>query len=1110
VAPAPTIRRPILRTPWVCAAPCALARRGSADRRCARKFIIDRFINSCWSLFKRGLIVALLGATAAGAWFYARMDDEICDQCSRTLAKQFPELEVRVGGARRVPGKGIIIYDLELAERGGKPGEDPLVAIDEITLTCDVEIAALIHGVPEIRRVELRRPKLSLRRRTSGSWNVAALLPKTPRGAVIPEIIVRDGSVRIADDAASKDPPLVLGDVELTLKPTGPPAPEAPWPTVAIDATIGGPQLKRAELHLEADGERRLATAKLSLAEVQLKPALMAWVYRHLPPATASPRLTGTLDGTAEFTWQLGAAPTGSATLTLNGGRLEDPRLPRPVTELTGRVIVAPDRLRIEEMTGKCGVAAVALSLNRLGWTAGAPAALSARVVGAPLDAELYAVLPQMLRTEWDKFSPTGVVDATLQAAFDGQTWQPVAANPGEPAARLVGRDLSFASDKYAYRLHGGSGTINFVPAQGDQPPRLDADMTANGGGQPLHIVAQVFDPRPDAAGWAEITGQNLQIEQAMIDAMPEKARDVVTQLHPAGRMNVRWRIERPQLGAVPRKTLKLDLTDVRIKYEGFPYRLEGIRGQIAAVDDRWTFTDLVSSGQRTIRGDGHLQPCEQGTEFFVRLTGERVPLDRTLFDAFREPVQQAWQQLRPNGEVDLAVEVLHRTGQGLPNIGVKIQPRPESAHLRPVFFDYRLEQIAGVIQYRDGHVSLQGMTAQHDGTIVGGNGAGYFGSDGGWEFRLAGLRADNVTPSADLIAALPPQLGNVIQQIEPTGVFTLHNSELIFRKPASSITAVQCLWDVNIDCHRADLHCGLDLQNIHGSVRLTGQSDGQQAHSAGELNLESVSIQDVQFTDVHGPLWIDQGACRLGKWASERQPNQPARRLAAKVYGGTLAADAWIKFDARPQYGVAANLSGADLHRLLVERFGSQQAYQGKVDANVMIGGEGPSIARLRGEGDVHIRDANIYETTLLVGLLKFLRTGENDRTAFNQSNVKFRIQGPHITLDQLDFLGDGVNLYGQGVADFDQRLNLVFSPSIIRQDSPFPLVGSLMRQAGSQSMRIYVDGTLSNPHPTSEPLPGIKQMVEQIRADLEDPISVTTGRQAQVPAGPFQPTPR
>lgn len=1074
--------------------------------------VIERFINSCWYFFKRGLVVALLGATATGAVMYARMDDEICDHCSFALAKQLPGLEVRVGGARRVPGKGIIIYDLELDAPGGKPGDDPLVAIDEITLTCDVEISSLMKGVPEVRRIELRRPRLALRRGTSGNWNLASLLPKAPCGAAVPEIIVRDGSVRISDDAAPKAKPLVLGDVELTLKPMGPHVPGTPWPTVAIDGTIGGPHLKRAEVRVETDGPRRLATARLSLDELQLDPAVMAWVQRSLPPTTGNPQLTGTLDGAAEFTWQHGAAapPTGSATFTLSNGRLEDPRLPRPVTELTGRAVVAPDELRVEELTGKCGGAIVALSLNRTGWTSAAPVAVSARVTGAPLDAELYAALPPVLRDQWDKFLPEGIVDATLRAAYDGQTWKPVAANPGEPAAQLVGRNLSFASDKYAYRLTGGSGTINFIAANGDQPPRLDVDLTANGGGQPLRIAAQVFDPRPGATCWAEIAGQNLQIEQAMIDAMPDKARVVVTQLHPAGRVNVRWRIERLQLGANPRKTLELDLTDVRINYDGFPYRLEGIRGRVAAVDDRWTFTDLVSSGQRTIHGDGHLLPCEQGTEFFLRLTGERVPLDRMLFDALREPVQIAWQQLRPDGEVDLAVEVLHRTGQGLPNIGVTIAPRPESAHLYPEFFKYRLEKVAGVIQYRDGHISLQRMTAQHDATIIGGNGSGYFGADGGWEFRLAGLRADNVTPSADLIAAFPPQLGNIIEQIEPTGDFTLHNSELVFRKPASSITAVQCNWDVNIDCHRADLHCGLDLQNIHGSVRLTGQSDGQQAQSAGELNLESVSIQDVQFTDVHGPIWIDQGACRLGKWASEQQPNQTARRLAAKVYGGTLAADAWIKFDARPQYGVAANLSSADLHRMLVERFGSQQAYQGKVDANVMIGGEGPSIARLRGEGDVHIRDANIYETSLLVGLLKFLRTGDNDRTAFNQSNVKFRIQGPHITLDQVDFLGDGVSLYGQGVADFDQRLNLVFSPSIVRQDGAFPLVGSIMRQAGSQSMRIYVDGTLSDPHPTSEPLPGIKQMVEQIRADLEDPMGTAAGRQAQAPAGPFQPTPR
>jgi hypothetical protein len=112
---------------------------------------------------------------------------------------------------------------------------------------------------------------------------------------------------------------------------------------------------------------------------------------------------------------------------------------------------------------------------------------------------------PPAFRNEWDQFRPAGVVDATLQVSFDGQRWA--------PTAGLVGRQLSFESDKFPYRLTNGTGTIRFTPASTAAPPLVDLDVTARGGGgggQPLHIVGKVLPQsaaRVSANQW-----QNLEI----------------------------------------------------------------------------------------------------------------------------------------------------------------------------------------------------------------------------------------------------------------------------------------------------------------------------------------------------------------------------------------------------------------------------------------------------------------------------------------------------------------------------------------------------------------------------------------------------------------------
>ena len=74
------------------------------------------------------------------------------------------------------------------------------------------------------------------------------------------------------------------------------------------------------------------------------------------------------------------APPEVAADFVLSGGRLDDPRLSRPVTELTGRIVADGSQLKIEQLHGKWDTAVVALSLNRSGWQAMAPIALSARI----------------------------------------------------------------------------------------------------------------------------------------------------------------------------------------------------------------------------------------------------------------------------------------------------------------------------------------------------------------------------------------------------------------------------------------------------------------------------------------------------------------------------------------------------------------------------------------------------------------------------------------------------------------------------------------------------------------------------------------------------------
>jgi hypothetical protein len=102
---------------------------------------------------------------------------------------------------------------------------------------------------------------------------------------------------------------------------------------------------------------------------------------------------------------------------------------------------------------------------------------------------------------------------------------------------------------------------------------------------------------------------------------------------------------------------------------------------------------------------------------------------------------------------------------------------------------------------------------------------------------------------------------------------------------------------------------------------------------------------------------------------------------------------------------------------------------------------------------------------------------------------------------LDQLDFLGDAVSLYGQGTMDFNQELKLLFHGVVGRNDSPIPFVKNLVNRAGEQFMQMYVDGTISNPQVHTQALPGINQLIQQIQTELDTttPAPTPEVRQAE-----------
>ena len=99
------------------------------------------------------MMVAGLGGGAA-VFSLRRIDQESQVRLSQQLAGHLEDFQIVIANARRVGGRGIEIRGLTIVSTEG----EPLAAIDELIVECNVEISQLLTRsiVPSIERVVVR------------------------------------------------------------------------------------------------------------------------------------------------------------------------------------------------------------------------------------------------------------------------------------------------------------------------------------------------------------------------------------------------------------------------------------------------------------------------------------------------------------------------------------------------------------------------------------------------------------------------------------------------------------------------------------------------------------------------------------------------------------------------------------------------------------------------------------------------------------------------------------------------------------------------------------------------------------------------------------------
>lgn len=1051
---------------------CASRIPHSARRACS----IRGCINFFWFFFKWGLALAVVAALVSAPLLYRRVDEEIRQRIEAKIAGHYSQLSVRIRSAQLIDGEGIEVRGLSIVEPGATGPQAELLYIDEMFLACQTSLQELVQGEPKITQIKIRRPMLRSTRRPDGTFSCVKLLPVPRLGGTVLIGSVENGMVEIFDPLKNPTSMFTLRDVHSSFRtPDKPPADG--HRLMDVQGSFSAEQTQKVELSGTIDLDAQRWALKGTIDGMEISPELRA----ALPTAAAQKlAVLGNLRGEARIGFSmrrdadLPAMPAFDVEAELLRGRIDDPRLPYPLSDLHARVRANNNGFTIDELTAASGKTTLKLSCQRNGSTDGSPLSLVASARSMSLDQSLAKVLSPPLLALWHRFLPEGEIDADVKLAYDGKNWQP------DIEVRCL--NVAFTYQKFPYRLERASGQLTL------HDNRLKIDLKAYAGGQPVRIRGDVMNPGTEFTGWVEFDGGNLPFDEKFFAAMSEKVSAVVREFHPQGTFNMHGRVWRDDRRLTPHEHVEMRLNRCSMNYEKFSYPLSNIRGIIEHTNRNWSFRKLEGTNDTgLVHCEGTLVPVAGGNQLNLTISADNLPLEEELRDALSPNMQQLWTSLRPRGSCDVQAEISYLSAAKRLGLRVDARLRPETTSIEPVAFPYRLEKLRGDIHYQDGHVDLKGLEAVHGRTYVSSGGQCDFLPDGGWNLQLKKLTVDRLRADHELTAALPDGLRKAAAELKPSAPMNLRGS-LTLARGGGVNARMTSEWDLSADLNQTDVEAGVKLQNIYGSVQLAGAYDGQRYHCRGDVALDSVTYKNFQFTQVLGPIWIDNSRLLLGAWAESKDARTP-RRMTAKLYNGTLLGDCQVIFGATPQFQIRANLSGADLGQFAKENLTGPQHLQGKISASLQLQGNSKGPRTFLGEGNARLYDADVYELPAMVQLLKILSVRTPDKTAFTHSDIDFRVQGEHVLFDRINFNGDAISLLGRGQMNLDTQVNLTFRAVVGRGDWQLPVLRNMLANTSEQIMQIHVEGTMDHPMIRREAFPGVNQALQQLQADLQNP---------------------
>jgi hypothetical protein len=959
----------------------------------------------------RGVVYGIIALCGGGALAYQRLTNPaaVREQVLAKLSQLFPGAEISVDSARlRILG-GIQLTHVRFWRRDD-PERAEFLYVPSAVIYHDKE--KVLDGQLALRKIELYKPRLRVRRDRDGKWNMRDLTAKMDPTKPLPTVVVQQGTILFEDHHGDAGAPLIeVGDVHLTLIND---------PVLILTARGSASAADLGKLRLQATIRRAPLQVAVNFQAdgVPIGTALVRRVAGGHAALLDGLAIEALADAHGELSYRPGPEQSVyyDVHCTLRGGKLQHARLPLPLEELSTTLHCAGGRLRVEGLRARAG--AVEISADGAATLPAPDQDFEAHVEIKHLtlgEARMCERLPEKLRKLNDMFKPHGPATLVVACARRGGAWCSLADGSASRVS-IRPEDASMCFVKFPYRLDHLTGVLDYNLSD----RHLRVDVAGKAGGQAVFIEGTWQGEGKDAEARFDIQAADVPIDDALLAGLVHApaAQKLARSFHATGKADIKAHIrhDRGAGAAVFRNEYHAQIHDATLRWDAFPCPLKQVRGVLDIYPTHWEFREFhathhggqVDAHGHSIHGQDAKGVKTQGIA--LEITGRNVPLDEDLRQGLTPlpGLLKSWDTFRPQGRLNFVASVKRPTPESA-ELDVRVDA--QGFAVEPGFFPLLIHDIGGQFHYHHNRLDLTQIKAWHHGALLTlGTGAVDIHAGGGYFADLTDIQARDLRIDDDLVKALPGKVRDAARVLKLRDTCAA-KTRLVIAQAVEPGSLPDVYWDGQAWFDKTTLSAGLELSGVTGTVGCVGRYDGRQLLGlTGNILLDNVTVLKQPFRDVQIGLEVRKDA-----------PDVLLVGVKAPLFGGDVAGQVRVDFNSTLRYEVNLTASKIDLKEFGRHNLGPKSEIAGLAVGRVHLTGQGSGIDTLDGNGSIDVPAGHLYNLPLLLDLLKFLGLHWPDRTAFEELHALFGIHGRRVELRKLDLLGNAISLSGKGEFNLD-----------------------------------------------------------------------------------------